>query len=765
MSKSPVSVASTAVLLIAVLAAAVCFSVHFSASYSEPQGTASTAVRAAASADLASLGRASTRGYYEDMIGHFGEGKFKRVRAAYQRAYDLALPRWLEYRQRAESAAADDYRKLRGRVDTLGREAVGRLSLDERMRLTEDRGKYAEFVFQEGLKALPPEERKKIGDAEAFRQGRDFRQFVDREAWKLLSAQDRESLGSPAVLSSGLTPEKTQFLAKVGVALLSAREKEEIAGISVSDLSSPRDFMLRHGDPVAKEFLARAAIDANTRLVRCTFPDQESRGSLLRGPAAVCQFEIAVRGTVQPLVALLRKDGFDWKLDWLQPDFFQIREAYPPEQAREEAAASRPPTQGAARDYPERIETVRLPDASWDRRPAPAGRAPLDALLGMVRSALVSPLLWAGFALLFIAVMTINYLRLRNEKFVPEWLEGEQQLEELVLPGWWMRTITRLTNRRILQVRLNWFLSKRKVYAIALDDIHSVVWRRYTNWVLIAAAVYFVGSSNPLALLLMMLGLEAKFHSIRFNTPFAQMLRTNMVVTSFHRKHFNELARFFRKAQLHWAQVRTQKQLPAPGSADYRPESDQDFRWGLPVWAYVGVWMAFAIGQRLFGSHVTLDDYVIAPLLLGLPIAVALRSRRDALWSALLGLSAMLSVKFPGSLIPFLPAAIPGLPAGSDGGAPHFEQYFAALAVLVLASVAAAAVARAVPAVGFFAPALWLGFVAAFSPNQLLDTAIYGKCALAIAAAVLWSWLDAALFGPRELPAPAVKTLAHDASA
>lgn len=336
MPKSPISTASVAVLLIAVLAAAICLYVHFSAAYSEPQGTASAAVKAAASADLAALRRASTRGYYEDLIGHFGEGKFKRVRGAYQRAYDLALPRWLEYRQRAESAAADDYRKLHSRVETLGREAVGRLPLDERMRLTEDRGRYADFVFQEGLKALPPEERKKIGDAEAFRQGQDFRQFVDREAWNLLSAQDREFLGSPAALSSRLTPEKTEFLAKVGVPLLPAREKEEITGISVSELSAPRDFMLRQGEPAAKGFFGRAAFDANTKLVRCTFPDEESRGSLLRGPLAVCQLEITVRGAVQPVAAALRKDGFDWKLDWLEPDFFQIREAYPPEQTREE---------------------------------------------------------------------------------------------------------------------------------------------------------------------------------------------------------------------------------------------------------------------------------------------------------------------------------------------------------------------------------------------------------------------------------------------
>ena len=91
--------------------------------------------------------------------------------------------------------------------------------------ITEDRSKYADYIFQAGIKALPPEERKRIEDVEAFRENRDFRRFTDREAWNTLSAEDRAALGSPAALSSSLTPERMAFLEKTGALLLSDEQK------------------------------------------------------------------------------------------------------------------------------------------------------------------------------------------------------------------------------------------------------------------------------------------------------------------------------------------------------------------------------------------------------------------------------------------------------------------------------------------------------------------------------------------------------------
>ena len=523
--------------------------------------------------------------------------------------------------------------------------------------------------------------------------------------------------------------------------MLGKEQKEAIAGISVDELSSPREFMLKHGEPVATSFFSQAAIDSNLSVMSCDFPEEDHHGSLWRGDTAICNFLLSVRGESYAITALLRKEGFDWKLDTLHPDFFDIPAAYPPRQNRAAVAQSGGQRPAVENPQPEGIEQIRLPRASWSARPAAPAIAPLDVFLGMARKAAVSPLLWAGFIVLFIAVMTINYRRLRNEAFEPEWLEDEQQLDKICLSGWWMRTITRLTNRRVLQVRLYWFLSKRKIHAVALDDVHSVAWRRYTNWVLIGVGLYLVGSLNPVALLLVMLGLEAKIHSIRFNTPFAQMLRTNAVVTSLHRKHFDELAAFYRKAQLHWAQVRTQKQMPLASSTTYDPEMDRDFFWGTPVWLYVAVWMAFAIAQRTFAKHVTLDDFVAVPLLLGLSTAIALRSRRDALLATVLGLTGFLTVKFPGSFGFFGFS----LGFGADGTAPNFEQYLAVLVVLVIIAGIVFMLVKVSPLAGLFAPLLWLAVVAWLKPTLLRDFALYAKCFLAVGAAVLWSWLDTAI--------------------
>jgi len=749
MAQEASPMARIAVLLVALLLVAVFLYAHASQRLSEPEKTVSEAVGAAGAGDLSAIRASSTQGYYEDLMGHFGGLEYERVRSVYQAAYNLAQPRWAEYRQRAESAAAAEYKRFHDRVDALGREAVGRLSVEERMQLTEDRRKYEDFVFQEGIKALPPEDRKRIEDVGAFREGRDFRKFTDREAWDLLSEEDRAALGSSAALSSRVTPERLAFLEKVGVPLLGVEQKRVIEGIPSSELASPRAFMLKHGDLRAKDFFDHATIDRKAQVNTCKFPDEDNDGSLLRGGSGSCIFEMTVRGKSRSIEAVFKREGFEWRLDSLQPDFFMIQDAYPPRQPR--AARQPQPSSVAGTEEatgPDQIEFPSVPRASWPRRAVTAGPSLAHELLGSFREKLVAWVLGAFFVVLFIVVMTINYRRLKNQRFVPEWLEGEQQLEEVELPMWWARTITRLTNKRIVQIQLNWFFSKRKVYAIALDDVHSVVWRRYTNWFLLIVGILLIGRVNPLALLVVMLGLEARIHSIRFNTPFAQMLWTNIVTHSSHRKHYDALSRFYRKAQLHWAQVRTQKQLPVPLTTPFQPEPDRDFCWGLSVWTFVGLWMALAVAQRFFSHHVTLDDYVIAPVLLGLPVAAALRSRRDAIWIAVLGLAGMLTVKFPELTI------LPGIAFGADGGAPNYEQYLGVLGVIVITAIVAAGLARVSPVLGYAAPVLWIGFVAVFKPVQILDTALYAKCALAIAAAVLLSWLEVALSRRTTTPSP-----------
>lgn len=725
MNRTP-SLAELILVIVALVSALLLFWSHAEQDGATPESSIQLMVKAAGAADLDALRKASTVGYYEDLVGHFGEQKHERVRQIYGQAFQLALPRWYEYRQRAESLSSSAYDRLQERVASLGREAFARLPVEERMKLTEDRNKYADFLFDAGMKALPPEDRKRIDNVEDFRQGRDRHRFVEREGWTLLSAEDRAALGSPAALALANTQEKLNFLSKTGVPLLGPDLRKEIVDIDWQELTSAREFMLKHGRPLAQTFFREAKL-ALQKVETCRFPREDMQGSLLRGDLARCESTLGVADTTKHLVILLRKDGFDWKVDRVEPDFFEIPEAYPGKKA-----LSRAPAQ-----VPGQAAEVRIPRARWERRSPTEMEDIVTMVFGFARGLLVNPLIWLFFAILFVFVMTWNYLRLRREVFSPELLEGEQQLDELAGWGLGARTHTRLTNRRVLQLRLGWLLSRRKHYAIALADIHSVVWRRYTNWLLLIIGVWLVGKVNPVALLVLLLGLESKIYSVRFNTPVAQMPWTRMAVNTFRRRHFQEFVRFYRKAQVLWARTRTLKESAPAAVATPTPEEDKDFRWGMAVWSYVGLYIVLAVAQRIFERHVSLDDYLFAPLYLGLVIAVAQRKSRDAIWAAILGPVAMLTIKFPG-LTP-----IPGLSFGADGLTPYLEQYFGVMVAFLLMALAASAIAKAInPTLAFMALFLWLAWVAFHKSALALDTSLYGKCALAVVAATVLAWID-----------------------
>ena len=121
-----------------------------------------------------------------------------------------------------------------------------------------------------------------------------------------------------------------------------------------------------------------------------------------------------------------------------------------------------------------------------------------------------------------------------------------------------------------------------------------------------------------------------------------------------------------------------------------------------------------------------------------MPIAVALRSRRDGLWTAILGVVALLTIKFPGNgLFPFL---------SRDGGNPWTEQYALILLTVVLAAALASFLARKVgPVVGILPVILWLGFVVYHMPAVFFDLSLYARVALAMTVAVLLLWVERAI--------------------
>jgi hypothetical protein len=345
-------------------------------------------------------------------------------------------------------------------------------------------------------------------------------------------------------------------------------------------------------------------------------------------------------------------------------------------------------------------------------------------------------MLLAFLVAVFIYVMTRNYLRLRCEKFTPDLLEGEKALDDLKVDGLLKRTHTVLTNRRVLQLRLSWFLSRRKQFAVSLRDLRSVAWQRRANWYLLLAAFLCLGGLNPLALLLFLLAMEAKMYSVRFVAPVNEMPWIQMGTRSFLRRRLMDFTRFFRNAQATWAHVRSERAVGEPtAQAVTAPETDTDFLWGRPVWVYVLLFLVLGIVQRFVEPHLSFDDYVFTPLYLGLPVAVAQRSLRDAVWAAIVGVVALITVKFPNFALL--------LPPVGDGRSPLVEQYVLVLVAATVAALIAGVVARRMyPALSFLVVFLWLGFAGLHMPNVFFDLGLYAKVALAMAAAILLTWAE-----------------------
>ena len=625
------------------------------------------------------------------------------------------------------------------------------------MQLIDDRAKFSDFVFDEGLKALTADERSKIADPRAFRENRDIQAFTDHEGFALLPEEDRSALKSPAALSASLTPERVAFLESIGLPQLTAKQRETIAGISSSELNNPQDFMVRNGRESAQAFLKDSGLDPKVTIKECNYLSEDEFGSLFKGNTARCLIGIRIRGTEHHVVAVVEKQSGSWKISSLFPMLNGFPDAYPPRPvgrlAVEEPVAAEPAqVQEAAEPAPAEVsvQRPRIPHAQWVEVPDPGTAAiARDAILVGLAHLFPVPMTWLTTGLfvllaiiLFCLVMTINFRRLKQETFLPEWLEGEIQLEEIQVSHWWSSVWLRLTNKRIIQVRLSWFFSRRTVFGIALDDIHSVTWRRYSNWLLILIGIWLFGRTNPIALILLMWGLESRILSIKFSTPLAQMPfpRARASVTSFRRQQFNELATFYKKAQLYLAQVRTQKQLPVQSNVTFIPEEDKDFSWSMPVWIFVAVWLLVTLGQRTFGDHVTLEG-IWGGLLLGLPVAAAMYSLRSGIWTGILGTAALVAVKFPGSVGLLL------LAKDGDGGSPNLFEYILLISGAVLIAGAAYGLSRLHPLAGFVAPILWLIPIAVMQRSLPGDTHIYATCILAIASAAAFFLLAEAAGG------------------
>ncbi len=736
------------VAIVASLVALGLFLIGSHAPYATPEKSIAALIDAESRADLSAMEGAATPALYRNFIGGFGQAKYQEIRNIYQQAYDLAEPKWQEYREKAQAAALKEHQSIADEIQKFGRDAFSALPTDQRVALTDDRARFNDFVFEQGLKALPANLREKIADSQAFRENRDLVDFTNREGFALLPEEDRNALKSAAALSASVTAERIAFLESIGLPQLTEQQRQTIAGVPSSELSDPQDFMFRHGQNAAQNFLKNASLAPKASLGKCEYYSEDHLGSLFKGSIAECAFSIVVRGGTINTTAELFKQKGEWKIVSLQPMLTGISAAYPPKPVRqetaEEPAASSPAPVEQVTNTQVSVQRVWLPHASWSHVTDSASVAiERNIFFGAIAQIFPGPLslflttMFVALGLiLFCIVMTINFRRLRDETFLPEWLEGEVPLEEVKVLHWWSRVWLRLTNKRIIQVRVSWLFSRRKIFGIALDDIHSATWNRYVNWLLILVGIWLFRYTNPIALLVLMWGLESRILNIQFNAPLARMPfpRVRATLTSFRRRQFNELAVFYKKAQLYLAQVRTQKQLPVPRDIRFMPEEDKDFSWGRPVWLLIAAWMIITLGQRTLGSHVTLEG-LWGGVLLGLPVAAAAKSLRNGVWSGLLGAAALTAVKFPGSI------GLLFLDKSGDGGSPNLWQYAVLVAGAVVVALVAYGLSQVQKLAAFVAPLLWLLFIAMMRPAAVGEVSTYVTCFVAIASAAVFSLL------------------------
>lgn len=708
--------------------------------------------------DLEMIKNASTDNYYQNFIGHFGEIKFHQVRAVYDEAYRRAEPVWLGYRQKAETLSRGAYNDLHLKVERLGKEAVDKLPLEQRLQLTEDRQKYADTIFDEGVKALTAEERDQVGDVRSFRAYANLKAFTDHYGWALLSDADRTALGKPAAFVSGINAEKTAFFERIGLPLLKKEQQEFVATIPSSELSDPRTFMLRYGQELARQFLANANIGTTLLSEKCSIAEEDYRGSLVQGSAASCSGAITVRSTSHQLSVSLQKSGANWRIVRISPDFYNIREAYPPPSARRlvtDQPSAPTPISAPYGEQGEQLLMPSIPNARWEALPETSAPVIESWLL----TALLPKSIWLVLSLIavvsIIAVKTVNFRRRLLVKEEPILLDNETAIKSILVRNFLSRSSTRLTDHRVVQSRIWWWLSRRTADSIPLADVQAIFWQRWMNWPLILVAIYLIGRCNPVALILLMIGLEAKIYSVLFKRSFFHLPNSGIAVRSSRRRQFSELWNFFQFAQLQWLGRRSGRQM-TPESTTYSDVGpDRDFQFGPVVWAAIGLATLISFAQR-FTGHVTLYDGVLGPVLLALPVAAGRQKLRDGLLTAVFALSAVLCIKFPDF------GVIPGL--GSDGGHPNPMQYLVVLVTFCVVALFSALLSRLVKELASLALFLWVPFAAFLDPQDFRDPIIYARLALAVTISVALC-IAYAIIAERRSQAAVAKASASGASA
>ena len=362
------------------------------------------------------------------------------------------------------------------------------------------------------------------------------------------------------------------------------------------------------------------------------------------------------------------------------------------------------------------------------------------------QSLAVVPVLFGIGAVVFIYVMTWNYRRLREESWLVDLDAGEQEVDRLEVSRLLQTVRTVLTDRRVLQQRLHWFLSRRRYLAVELKDVHSVVLRSHVHLLGLFFAFYLLGTVNPLALLVLMYAIQTPVVGLRFSTVFSRMPLTRPGIRVPGRSRTSAFERFYMAARRVLATVQGGRQAgmsPAPAPGSTMPALLDGFRWSSLVWAHVVALMFLGALQRGFQGHLAFDDIYFTPLYLGLPVAAARRSLPDGVWVAILGFVGLCTVKFPSG------GVLGSLLLTSDGR-PWLGEAALVLLFLVVMVLFVHLVRRfATASLSFLALLAWIPFVWLCQPAAVADLTLFAQAAAAMAVAILAAAADSRFGEPR----------------
>ncbi len=299
---------------------------HMRNPLAEPAWTTEAMVHAMQAGDLSGLETTLTPDRFKAFVRYFGEWKYRRVREIYDKMYRVGIRTWKDYRMKAEGLAAQGYERLHQRVMDLGREALQELPFEQKQPLLLDRQKLEVFLYREGHARLPPEERRRIPDIEAFRQRQDRQRFILQQMWTYLPEEDRSFLGSARTLSDEDTPEKMQLIDRIALQGLDDLEREDIGGVSRAELESPESFEFRYGRPVAADALSRLGRLVQVRMLRsgCVYPEASEAGSLFRRRRAGCTIIVSGSGGHYSVSLTLRRVRTRWLVADTEPPLWEV---------------------------------------------------------------------------------------------------------------------------------------------------------------------------------------------------------------------------------------------------------------------------------------------------------------------------------------------------------------------------------------------------------------------------------------------------------